>query len=312
MTCALRARREYLSFVTLALAVLLSSAAAPEVPAGNRYGVIAGGRGMAPEIVGILKDLDAGWVRLNNHMDGQNPDYAPYFDAGLNLVLTFDNHDPDNADTAYGTPRAWPNAGFPFRSKEAYQKRIRDVLAPLRPYLRKGRQIFVQCENEVGDATMNPKARYWRGTAGQYLRQLDAFYEAVRAISPDIPVVLTSFPSEGLQRAVAGSGPKARYAADRMTDLLQKGKYDAADLHFYGCVEDIAAEAEWVESRLPAGKFWISTENGGPDYRCRATPLHPDDDPAQFERAQAEQVPARLRACADHGALSASGSRSST
>jgi hypothetical protein len=88
----------------------------------------------------------------------------------------------------------------------------------------------------------------------------------------------------------------------RLTQLLQASQYDAADLHFYGCVGDIAAKAQWVMQRLPQGKRWISTENGGPDCRCPSTPLcWSPANMAAFEQIQAEQVPARLSACADNG-----------
>jgi len=52
---------------------------------------------------------------------------------------------------------------------------------------------------------------------------------------------------------------------------------------------------------MPAGKLWISTENGGPDYRCPETPTKWDQNPTLFEQIQAQQVPTRLSACADNG-----------
>jgi len=56
-------------------------------------------------------------------------------------------------------------------------------------------------------------------------------------------------------------------------------------------------------SFLPAGQpiSWISTENGGPDFRCKATPVSWKDDLAQFEQEQAKQVPLRLSACLGNG-----------
>jgi hypothetical protein len=54
---------------------------------------------------------------------------------------------------------------------------------------------------------------------------------------------------------------------------------------------------------MPAGKpfIWISTENGGPDSRCKTTPLSWKQDLAQFEQEEARQVPLRLSACTENG-----------
>lgn len=249
----------------------------------------------------IVNDLGASWVRVNVSLDGQTQDYGLFLEAGINLVLTISNNDPANIDMAYGTLAEWPNAGFPYRDRATYQQRIRSVLTPLLPYLAQGRQVWVQAENEVGDAALNPKARYWRGTADQYLAQLSALYEAVKSVSPNVPVVLSSFTSEGLDAAIDPSDKLHEYSSRRITRLLSEGQYDAADLHFYGCVEDISAKVQWVKQVMPAGKLWISTENSGPDSRCPATPLSWRDDLAGFEAQQAEQVPAHLTACAEAG-----------
>jgi hypothetical protein len=272
-----------------------------ETPPSGQFGVILSGSTTYPEVVKVLAAMGAKWVRINNHLNGAGPDARSYLGAGLNVVITFNNTDPTNIDTTYGTLRQWPNSGFPYKSKEAYQLRIRESLSPLLPYLASGRRIWVQCENEVGDASVNPNARFWRGTTGQYLLQLQAFNEAVRSISPSVKLVLTSFPSEGLRAAIDPSNPRHEYATARMTDLLAKGQYDAVDLHFYGCVEDIPLEVQWIKNHMPAGKLWISTENGGPDSRCSTTPITWEKDPARLEQMQAEQVPARLSACANSG-----------
>ena len=271
--------------------------------AGGRFGVIIGGKGRLPHIVELLKDLGADWVRINTHMDGAPQDFSAYLDAGINVVITFDNHDPANSETVYGTPEEFTHAGFPFKSKAAYQARIRETLTPLLPYLARGRQIWVQCENEIGDASLNPKARYWRGTVDQYLAQLRAFDEAVHGLDPSIPVVLSSLTSEGLNHVTHPdpNDPRSRYVSTFFTRLLTEGTYDAVDLHFYHCAEDIPAKVQWVKARMPAGKRWISTENGGPDTRCPSTPTSWDENPTQYEQRQAEQVSKRLAACADNG-----------
>lgn len=272
----------------------------PTVAAVGPFGVITGGQ-PRPEMAGYLTDLGADWVRVNVQLGGETGDYTLFLDAGINVILTFSNRDPANMDTAYGSFAEWPNSGFPFLSKETYQQQVREALAPALPYIAQGRQVWAQAENEVGDAALNPKARYWRGTSDQYLELLRTFYEAVKSIHADIPVVLTSFPSESLDAARDPNDPHYEYASAHIEKLLTQGEYDAADLHFYGCVEDIPAKVQWVKDHMPVGKLWISTENGGPDPRCPTTPHSWREDLARFETQQAEQVAARLTACAESG-----------
>ena len=143
----------------------------------NRYGVNASA-GRRPDILGFVTDLDGRWMRVNYNLDGNAPDFKSFLEGGVNLVITIANRDLTNIDTTYGTLGQWPNAGFPFRSKSLYQQRLKDLLTPLLPYLAQGRQVWVQCENEIGDVMLNPQSRYWRGTNEQYLMQLQAFYEA--------------------------------------------------------------------------------------------------------------------------------------
>ncbi len=276
------------------------AASTPAPATVNRFGVLVGA-GKRPDMLQYVADLGGSWVRLNAHLDGNGPNIAQYLDAGLNVIITLDNHDPANSDTAYGALDAWPNAGFPYKSKAAYQQRLRDILAPLTPYLAAGRQVWAQAENEVGDAAVNDKAKYWRGTTDQYLTQLDAFYEAVRGVDPSIRVVLTSFPSETLDALIDPAHPRHDYVVSRVSELLAHGNYDAVDLHFYGCAADIPAKARWFTDRLPPGKQWISSELSGPDSRCPSTPLTWAQDLNAFEQAQAAEVPARLNACARAG-----------
>ena len=264
----------------------------------GRFGVHIGGQGKTLNLRPILNDLGVSWVRINNNLDGTGTAISPFLDAGFNVVITIANRDPANIDTTYGT---LVNAGYPFKSKEVYQHRIREILTPLLPYLKQGRQIWVQCENEVGDASKNPKARFWRGTMEQYARQLEALYEAVKALDPSIPVVLSSFTSEQLSWVIRPDDPHSEGASRLFTAMLTKGRYDAVDLHFYGCVEDIPAEVQWVKAHMPSEKRWISTENGGPDARCPSTPISWEHNPAEYERIEAQQVSQRLSACADNG-----------
>ena len=86
----------------------------------------------------------------------------------------------------------------------------------------------------------------------------------------------------------------------RISRLLSEGQYDAADLHFYGCVEDIPAKVAWVKANMPADKLWISTENSGPDPRCETTPHSWAENLSRFEEVESQQVATRLSACAEN------------
>jgi len=138
----------------------------------------------------------------------------------------------------------------------------------------------------------------------QYLAQQEALYEAVKSVNPDIPVVLASFASMTLDELINQKGPGHEFAVKYITQLLTQGKYEAIDLHFYGCVKDIPTKIEAVKNLLPTDQpfTWISTENGGPDFlRCKNTPVSWKDDQTEYEQEQARQVPLRLSACADNG-----------
>jgi hypothetical protein len=265
------------------------------------YGVNASG-GARPDMPSYAADLGARWVRINTSLDGSLSNAKPFLDAGIDVVLTVTNNDPTNIDTTYGTLQQWPRAGFPFISKSVYQQRIAAVLTPLVPYLSQGRRIWVQSENEIGDASVGPSSVFWRGTTDQYLTLLAAFAEEVHALSPSFAVVLTSFASPNLEVAITPTDPRYSYQTQRMQKLLTQGTYDAADGHFYGCVEDIAARIAWLTANLPAGKRWIASEISGPDSQCPTTPHIWSDDQAQFEQLEAQQVAPRLSACASGGA----------
>jgi len=286
---------------------------APPAPAptslsrSSHFGVFisAGKDAVAPDVVKAARETGGiGWVRINVPLGPQNLDYTPYLAAGINLILMVSNADPANSSTTNGTPQDWPAAGFPYLSKERYQQQVRALLKPAQPYLAQGRQVWVQAENEVVDVSTNPRELYWRGTDAQYLDQLDALYEAVKSVDKRFPVVLTSFASYLEDILNTKSGPAYEQSDQHVRLFLSKGKYDAVDLHFYGCVEDIPAKIKVIQERLPPGRpfKWISTENAGPDYRCSSTPATWDADPEKFEQLQAAQLPRRLTACSDNGA----------
>ncbi len=269
---------------------------------GAQFGVIAGRNIADPAMLSYAQDLGAQWIRVNYQFArAEKPALTTLLDAGFNLVVTFKNDDPSNINTAYGTYEEWPSAGFPYKDKQRYQTVIREALTPVLPYLGKGRQVWAQAENEVTDASVNKKGKYWRGTTGQYLALLGAFSETVHALDPRLKVVLSSISSGELEAVITASNPQSANAQKHVAELLSKGQYDAVDLHFYHCAENIPAKVAWVKQRLPRGRQWISTENGGPDSRCAATPKTYDQDPGGYERLQAAQVTERLTACAQNG-----------
>ncbi len=277
----------------------------PPQPA-NQFGFFVGipTRALNAQVLKPLTDIGSvGWVRLNVGLGVNGLDYTPYLAAGLNVILTIINKDPNNIVTDYGTPKQWPSAGFPFRNQDQYQQDVRTLLQPALPYLQQGRQVWVQAENEETDATVETGALYWRGTDQQYLAQSLAFYAAVKSVSPRVQVVLTSFASYMMDLLDNPQSANHEYAMQHVTLLLSQAKYDALDLHFYGCVEDIPAKIKMIKSLIPAGQptTWISTENGGPDFRCQATPTTWKQDLAQFEQLEATQLPERLSACLENG-----------
>jgi len=230
--------------------------------------------------------------------------YAPYLAAGINVVLTICNQDPSNIMTTYGTLQDWAFASFPYESRDKYMDEVRSALKPALPYLKTGQQVWVQAGNEIFDASKYPKNYYWRGTDEQYLAQLEALYEGVKSVDANIPVVLTSFSTELLDVLIQPHNLNHGPFTEHVITLLTQGKYDAVDLHFYGCAADIPAKVSAVKNLMPQGRqfLWICTENGGPDFRCSRTPVSWEQDLAGFENLQALQVPARLTLCAENGA----------
>jgi hypothetical protein len=267
----------------------------------TEFGVMASGRQNPAPLVDAVTESDAQWVRVNVELGREHPDLTAYLTAGLDVVVTVVNTDPSNIDTSLGTTDHYPNAGFPYVSRDTYVADVRALLQPLVPQLHGSRQLIVECENEVGDAMVVPNGRFWRGSTDQYLAVLDACYEATTSVDPAIRVSLSSFASESLDAVLDPSDPHHDFAVDRIERLLHDGRYDMVDLHFYGCVADIAAKVAWVDSRRHAGTEWISTENGGPDLRCPTMTADWRIDGTAWDAAQADEVPVRLDACANAG-----------
>jgi arylsulfatase A-like enzyme len=285
-------------------ASLASQAPPPTAsPGSSQFGVFVGKQNTEnPQYVQAVKDLGATWVRVGFHLGVKNQDYIQYLSAGINVILTVANEDPANIVTTYGTPQQWPNAGWPFKSKDLYEQEIRSALQPAQVYLKQGQKLWVQADNEVTDAAVHPAYLYWRGTDDQYLVELQALYEAVKSVDPNIPVVLNGISSETL--AILGDPKNKNYPffKTEVSRYLTEGKYDVVDLHFYECVESIPAKIATAKQMMPAGHpfNWISTENGGPHPNCK-TSVSWRQNLAQFEQMQAQQVPARLSACVNNG-----------
>jgi hypothetical protein len=272
----------------------------------NRFGFFVGtpNKIVNTKVIQPLNEIgNVGWVRLEIFLGETGQDYTPYLAAGFNVILTIVNKNPDNIVTDYGTAQDWPGAGFPFQKKDQYQQDIRTLLQPAVAYLQQGRQVWVQAENEETDATVEKNAIYWRGTDEQYLAQSQAFYTAVKSVSPNIRVALTSFAGYMLENIANPNMPGYAYSVQHVTLLLTQAKYDGLDLHFYKCVEDIPNLVKALKALVPAGQpfVWISTENGGPMANCKSTRITWQQDLAQYEKLQAEQLPERLSACIANG-----------
>lgn len=270
----------------------------PPATSGSVYGVMVSA-GIGSGNATAASDLGVSWVRANYDLDGKNPDkFKKFLDAGINVVMTVSNKDPNNMLTTRGTQAEWPNAGFPYKDKAAFQNDIRGFLTPYVPYLASGRQIMVQCENEITD---DLKARFWRGTLDQYMELLSACYDTIHGMDSRFKVVLSSFPSESMDLLIHPTQqPRSQNTLARTTTMLG-GKYDVVDPHFYGCVEDIPTKVAWVKAHMKAGSLWITTESSGPDSRCATTPTTYEQDPVKFSQVQVQQVQQRMDACAQNG-----------
>lgn len=266
------------------------------------YGVIAGKNASDSSVMNILKDLGVTWLRVNYNFSGvKNPDLAVLLENDFHLVVTFNYNTTSNIDTTYGTLTEWPAAGFPFSDETKFRRDIQDALQPVLPYLDKGQLVYAQIENETADASLVPTAKYWRGTVAQYKRQLTAFATAVHGLDKRFQVTVAGIPTTELDAVIQTSNAKHDEAVKHLTALFSPTTYDAVDLHFYGCVSDIAAKASWAKAHIRNGTRWISTENGGPDSRCASTPTAYDQNPSQYLQAEAQQVSQRLSACAQNG-----------
>ncbi len=281
---------------------------APEIPTATiRDGVMVSA-GERPDSDDYAVELGAKWVRTNHDIERnavtQNillaTQVPKFLDAGLNVLLTLSNQDDQNIDISFGTLTDWPNAGFPFLNETTYKESITTILEPLHAYLDQGRKIWVQCENEVGDASVNTENRYWRGTTDQYLLLMNACTAAVHAADARFVAVMQGFASGPLDAVLNPNDPAYDYQTDRISTLLSDAAYDAVDLHFYGCADVIDEKVAWIKGHMPAEKPWISTENSGPHPDCPGAPKW-QDDLAAFEAEQATEVTTRMTACAAAG-----------
>lgn len=284
------------ALLVVGLAGAAAPAAASDTPSGAK-GVMISGRFTDASTVATVRQLGAKWVRLNVELGGRRSSPQAFLDAGIDVILTVTNNDPTNVVTTYGTPAAYPNAGFPAASQARYRSQVESIVRGLRP--RAGHHVWIQCENEINDASVAPRSRFWRGTTDQYLTLLADCARATHRADPRARVVLAGFPSESLDAAIDARNPHHAFSADRLTRLLAAPSYDVTDLHFYGCVGTITAKVTWVHARQRAGTQWISTENAGPDPRCPSTPVSWRDP--SFESVQSQQVTQRITACRSNG-----------
>lgn len=328
----------FFSIISIAIDgnISISANAAP-----TEHGVMAsaGNRTDAPAFIG---ELGASWVRVNSTINGKTSNnFVKFLDEGINVIITLTHRDPNNSvqDLDYGTVSTCPNGGFPFIDEQSFKDSVQTAISLAVPYL-DTRQVWVQAENEVSDASVNSDnvtdvcmkgGKYWHGTTDQYLTNLKALHDAVKELDPRMKVVMSGFTSQALDSVIGDSSVDYRYdyQYSRLTKMFNSPNdtsYDAVDLHFYACADDIAAKAQWLKDHLPAGKLWITTENSGPNvngdiigidrttgksqYReCpeylgeRGTEALPwwQTDLAAFEAEQANQINVRMNACANNG-----------
>jgi hypothetical protein len=107
----------------------------------------------------------------------------------------------------------------------------------------RGRVHFWQCDNEPSNVGL-----LWAGTAAEYLAQLEAMHQAVKAADPQAAVVLGGAPY-----TLPGSPPDSpeRQFFDL---LLRDGRdhFDLFDLHLYGEAGRIPADIEAVRGLMRA------------------------------------------------------------
>lgn len=301
--------------------------AASRIPtATDRDGVMVSA-GNRPDDVGYTQDLNGKWVRTNFALTSERDPITgkgrsaskaiKYLDAGINVILTINDQDDSNILTPYGDLATWPKAGFPYADKTVFQKDVADAVEPLLPYLDQGREIWIQSENEVGDASYSSQNgkkdgnMFWRGTTLDYLQTLDALAEEIHGLDSRLKVVLSSFTSVAEDVVIAPPDPQDpqyeqklisyNYQVLRMGTMLADPNFDVADLHFYGCASDIAAKVQWVQDHMPADKLWVTTEMSGPDYPVCPGAIDWQQDLAGFEQQQAVEVTTRMTACAQSG-----------
>lgn len=213
-------------------------------------------------------------------------------ELGVRAVVTFPADAPDwlreRLDSARANERSVALDGAGRTAFAAY------VRAFLQRYLERNPGVvgWVQFGNEWGS-----RANYV-GSGADFVQSQNAFYAAVRAVDPDLTVVLGGLSVGWLAglAALDGTVPwfwdaegvvrtgddvrallaeeEARFAAGavdetplaRLATVLGGARYDWVDAHLYDQWEDFAAYVEALRSRLPdafAGRV-VVTEFGGP------------------------------------------------
>jgi hypothetical protein len=233
------------------------------------------------------------------------------------VLLTVIYRDPANVQYAaeLADPK-YAHAGFPYvatpAGRQAFKDAVKALVASAGGPALAGRQVWFQCENEVGDRTV-ASSDSWRGTAADYLAQLQAFGEAVKEVNAAAPVVLGGISSDVLETVIGKASPEKTYQNSRLAAQFASNAYDVVDLHFYDCVGTMMSKIGWLKApdpstgrpRLAPGRAWIASEIGGPDSaadpkQCIPAPVY-DGACGTFECAQAGQLPERLSICGNAG-----------
>lgn len=230
-----------------------------------------------------LEQLGVGWIRQQFQLG--DPDRMQRLEHFINRVLpqllrrdigvwaTFYHRDPGNiAETGSVGFRHAARGGFPPRDPAAYRALVGDTITRFHSAIARlgkapSRYLVVQFGNEVLPRDIYPPdrpARFWHGTADQYLAMLRHAYDAVKSVDRAIPVAAGGISSAALEAIQSGNRAVAAWN-DR---LLRSGRFDIAALHLRHRLTDIPGKIEWVRKRW-RGPL-AATEIAGPDPRVSA------------------------------------------
>jgi hypothetical protein len=187
-----------------------------------------------------------------------------------------------------GRPSQLPN------DIDDYKQRVKQIVSKY-----KEKAPYFQIENEV----YGKSGFFWQGSKEDYVKTLNAGYEAVKEACPDCGVLLAgialgeaeTLPDLPLSEEEASS-PEAHFLAY----VLRNGQYDIVDLHLYYKAELIQYRLDWLKRQMTRllerqKPIWV-TENGAPDFRNSAHASRLED-----ESFQAEELKERFRIIFSNG-----------